>query len=391
MSTLRDHGVMSDRVTTDPELDAPILVELRTRMEAADDPVERAVLRLRQGLYLARTHRIDEARAMPAETREAWHGREHLRVFIWLWLLEGVLDFYATSRTGQRQRLLQAHAAARKVALPAEAELAAAWLAHFAYVDNDYAGQLRWFDQCALGTARLDETSARSSLTLACALQWFGEDALAATWFGRARESARRCGDRAGIMAAGANRVFLQLAENWQRFCFGEPPRHAPDTLRHEMRGILGYEQLSGAASLQEQNEVAQLRLAVLGGDLAAARAQAGAMDAARERHSAPSLALAAVTQTWIERAELAPAVLAERLPALEEQLALAGLDDDDVAGAWALLATCAATAGTAAHAEQLRSRATEARLRSQRARDPWRAALLEQEAAASSAWALTA
>jgi len=377
---------MAERAPAVDEADAPILVELRLRLEATTDPVERAALMLRQGLYLARTDRLAEAEAMPQDVRETWQGQEELRVYVWLWLLEGVLDFYRTSRTGGRVRLQQAHAAAHGSGLRAEAELAAAWLAHLAYVDGAYAEMLRWLGESGFGSARLDETAARSSLTLACALQWFGEEPLAAAWFARAREVARRTGDRAGIMAATANRLMLRLADNWLAFAFGEPLPHEEAPLRQELLGILGYERMSRSASLQEQNEIARLRLEVLRGDEGAALAAADQMSSARQRHSASSLIMAEVVRGWLLGRRDPPEAAGARLQQLLQGFAAGDLDDDDAAACWALLAQLARHAGDPAQAGRLSRLARAARAHCRATLEPLRGDLraVEREAAAS-------
>lgn len=369
--------------------DAPILIELRRRLEATDDPAERAALRIRQGLYLARTDRLLEAEALPAEVRAAWAGQEDLRVYVWLWILEGVLAFYRSSRTRERQRLLQAQAAALKAGMRPEAELAAAWLAHFAYVEGNYPAMMRGLLDSSLGTAALDESVARSSLTLACALQWFGEEALATTWFARAREVARRTGDRAGIMAATANRLMLRLNDNWLNFAFEEALRHEPGTLRQELMGILGYEQLSGSASLQEQNEIALLRLLVIKGDEPEALKLASDMNSAVQRRSEPELAIAGVVRAWLlgrsAEAPQAARLLAEALAAFERQ----PLDDDDAAASWALLAQLAQRAGNTEEAQRLRALAELARQRYLAALQPLRSDLLSVAREADARWSL--
>jgi hypothetical protein len=344
------------------EADAPILIELRSRLDASVDPIERSALRIRQGLYLARTNRLPQAEALPAEIRSQWAGQEALRVYVWLWILEGVLTFYRHSSTHERSRLLQAYETARLAAWRPEAEIAAAWLAHFAYVDSDYEAMSRWLLASGLGTAALEESIARSSLTLACALQLLGEEAQAGIWFGRSREIARRTGDRAGIMAATANRLMLKLSENWLNHVFEEPLRHEPEALRQELMGILGYERLSGSESLTEQNEVARLRLAVLRGETESALDLARSMSAAHQRRSAPSLGIAHVIEAWLlsqrlPQAEL-PALWASRLASF----AVPEMDDDDAAGCRMLMARVAERAGEPATAERLRETARQLR-----------------------------
>jgi hypothetical protein len=374
--------------------EAPILVELRVRHDTTDDPVERAALRIRQALYLARTSRLPEAEALPDELRAHWQtrgdGPQALRVFTWLWVLEGVLDFYRTSRSTGRQRLLLAHAAAERAGWRAERELAAAWLAHLAYVDNDYPGLLRWLPASGLGTATLDESVSRSSQTLACALQWFGQADSAARWFVRARDVARRTGDRAGITAATANGVMLRLHDNWLAFCFDEPAVHDTETLRQELQAILGYELLSGSASLQEQNEVARLRLAVLRGDDVQAHAQLSQMAAARQRRSAGALTMAAVVAAWIEGRQGTPALAVVALHRAEAALAAAGpqdLDDDDRGACLALMAQLGRRAGDAAGAGRLTENARAARDRVRAALQPYQDDLRALEADASANW----
>jgi hypothetical protein len=367
--------------------DAPILVELRQRMAATDDPAERTALQIRQALYLARTDRLKEAESFPAEIRASWEGREDLRVFVWLWLFEGVLSLYRDSLTDGRFRLLQAREAASKAGWRGEAELASAWLAHFAYVDGDYAGMLEGLLGSGLGTAALDETMSRSTLTLACALQWFGQEALAHPWFARARDMARTTGDRAGIMAATANRLMLKLSDNWMAFAFGESLPHAAEPLRTELLGILGYEQISGSASLPEQNEVALLRLEVLQGDHSAALALAGRMEAAKQRRSVPALTMAGVVQTWL-RAQTPDTAEAETaLTAALDQFAPGVLDDDDAATCWALLSQVAQRIGRTDEALRLRSLADQCRDRYRAPIAALTPELLRVEAEAAASW----
>ncbi len=382
---------MSTRAVGEDDQDAPILVELRLRLQATDDPVERSALRIRQALYLARTNRLQEAQSLPDEMRATWAGQEELRVFVWLWILEGVLDFYKTSRTGGRARLMQACAAADKAGYRPEAELAAAWLAHLAYVDNDFPAMSRWLLASGLGTAALDESVARSSLTLACALQLFGLDAAATTWFARAREVARRTGDRAGIMAATANRVMLKLNDSWLDHVFGQPPRYEPESLRQELMGILGYERLSGSESLTEQNEVAQLRMAVLRGDMSVALTWAQSMSSARERHSTSALAMADVVLHWLQARQDGTAEEAlRRSDALQAAFSATGMDDDDAAGCLALMAQLARQAGLLDRARMLSEQAVVARQRFTGAIESRRQDLLELEREAAGRWNLS-
>ena len=374
--------------------DAPILVELRVRLEATDDPVERAALRIRQALYLARTHRLPDAQALVPELREHWEQRgsapQALRVFVWLWLLEGVLDFYTTSRTKGRTRLLQAQAAAGKAGWRAERELASAWLAHLAYVENDYPAMLAGLQDSGLGTAALEESMARSSQTMACALQWFGHSQLAGEWFARARAVALRTGDRAGIMAATANRAMLRLSDNWLSFAFGEALPHDAAGLRQELQAILGYEQLSGSASLQEQNEIARVHLAVLRGDDQQAMAQLSQMVSAQQRHSVAALTMAAVEQAWLQARQAKPLAAQSALQAAQQAMskaASAGLDEDDAAACVALMAQLAQRAGDAVTAADLRRQAEAARARSMQVRAVHQADLLAVESEARAHW----
>jgi hypothetical protein len=368
--------------------DAPILVDLRQRLEAASDPAERSALRIRQGLYMARTNRMAEAEAIPAEIREVWAGQEDLRVFVWLWILEGVLAFYQTSRTDQRDRLRQAQAVAERSGLLAEFQLASAWLAHLAYVDSDYDGMVRHLRAAGLGAGTLVESVARSALTLACALQLCGDEPLAASWFARAREVARRAGDRAGIMAATANRLMLRLNDNWLCLVFGEVQPHDAVSLRQELLGILGYERLSGSESLTEQNEMAQLRLAMIRGDDAAALATLRGLSAARDRRSAPSLATAAVVEHWLlARAAHDPAVAQQHWEAVRDGYRAEGLDDDDQAACLALMAKTARAAGCPNEADDYWRLALAARARFRAGIDAVRPGILAVEADASAHW----
>lgn len=373
-------------VATGASLDAPLLEALRQQRAAATGEVDGAVLDIRMALYRARTEQLPEAQAVPEKIRADWAGREQIEVYTWLWILEAVIGWYQTSRTGQRTRLQQAYAAASRAGLSAPAGQAAAWLAHFAYNESDYPGMLRWLQASDIGRAALVETDARSALTLAGALELAGEASAAARWFGHARELSRQLGDRAGIMAASANGVMIRLNAAWLCHSMGDPMPHDPQALRTELMSALGYERLSRSVSLVEQNGTAQLRLAVLLGQRSEALALAQRLSDPAERHT-PSTARAADVLGRV----LAPRIDAQTARQAFEQGLRAfdpeGLDDDDAAASWAWLARWARELGDPATSERLFEQARAARQRFERSIQSFLPGLREIEAAASAAW----
>jgi hypothetical protein len=251
--------------------EAPLLINLQRRMECARSLQEWAIARVQWALYLARTHRIDEAATVPDEIRSRFRGREDGEVFFWTWMLEGVIKFYRSGTTQGMPWLRRAWAVSKSFNYPVLQEYMAAWAAHFCFTDGRYEEMIEWLGVARFGKSTLPEAACRVALVTAGAWQACDEGAIAVKWYSHARDIARSIGDRASIMASMENRAFLRLDRLWVRGVRDSPPIRVLSEIENELVSGLMYERITCSESLIAQGPVARLRVMVLRGQLESA------------------------------------------------------------------------------------------------------------------------
>lgn len=325
--------------------EAPLLRQLDSRLKAARTLAEWGILRAQQGLYLARTSRLDEGLRIPGEIRSRFSGQEDPEVFFWVWLAEGVLDHYRSGGSRSLPLLMRAHAVATALRRADLAQYAAAWIANAHFLKDDHARTFDWLMQSGLHQAQVPEAACRASMVAAIALQTCLEDGLAAVWFGRVRETARRIGDRASIMASIENRALMRLDRLWLEWCRGAPPSYTVGEIESELLGALQYERITGSEAFLHQGEVARIRLHVLRGELGEARARIGQLKDAGSEENFSTVRASKVLRWWLAVQADADAPELALAPAEAARL-VDGLDVDDAASSWALLAQIHARRG---------------------------------------------
>ena len=245
-------------------LQAPLLKSLDARIRTCSTLQEWAILRAQQGLYLARTSRIDEAAGIPNEIRAQFRGREEPEVYLWIWLLEAVENFYRTASTGQCHLLHRVYAMSKSMGWTAMAQYSAAWLANSAFQDDDYSQMNRFLSVTGMHDAEYSEAGCRACMVAAVAMQSAGRTDSAGKWFGLAREIARRIGDRASVIASIQNRAIMRLDRLWVRQAIPSIPMDNIVHIKNELLGALEYERVTGSDAFVVQGDVARVRLLIL-------------------------------------------------------------------------------------------------------------------------------
>lgn len=325
--------------------EAPLLRDLDSRLRAARTLPEWGILRAQQGLYLARTSRLEEGLRIPGEIRARFAGHEDPEVYFWVWLADGVLDHYRSGGTRSMGQLKRAHAVATAIQRGDLAQYAAAWIANAYFHADDHAKTFDWLMRSGLREARVPEAACRASMVAAIALQTCLEDGMAAVWFGRVREIARRIGDRASIMASIENRALMRLDRLWLDWSRGAPASYTVAEIESELLGALQYERVTGSEAFLHQGEVARIRLHVLRGDLREAWSRIERLQDTGAEANFSTVRASKVLRWWLAAKTGADAARAA-LPQDEVARLVEGLDVDDAASSWALLAQIHALQG---------------------------------------------
>lgn len=248
-------------------LQAPLLKNIEAQMKVCRNQKEWAILQVKRALYLTRTDRLGEALDAPNEIRRIYKGQEDPEIYVWLWLLEAVIAFYSSGTTAALLSIKRAAPFASILQRNDLAQYLAAWAAHFSFTDDDAVALCQWLRKSNLDCAALPEAACRASLTFAVAWQTAGERKAADIWFDRARNIARKIGDRATIMASIANRASTQLNDIWIRYHFGKQSDFDLKNVEIELRGALAYERVTGSTSIPLQAPLMRARICFINGN----------------------------------------------------------------------------------------------------------------------------
>jgi hypothetical protein len=353
------------RLQTEREflMDAPLLKNLEAQLKVCKSQKEWAILRAKQALYLARTHRIAEAAQVPDEIRKVYRGKEDSEVFFWVWLTEGVVDFYQTATTRMIGQFKRAQAIALTMGLSSHVEYVSAWLANSFLRDDKHEDMIRSLTLSAMDRALFPEAVCRSSVVAAVAFQTVGDDKVAALWFGKARDTARTIGDRATIMASIENRALMRLDRVWVKHVLDEVSNREISLIESELLGALQYEKITGSESFGPQGDVARIRLHILRGRYDVALQEMTEKSGVLNDGKYPVATALAVLHEW-----LLCQVVGRRSPQTDILSKLSdlivSLDDDDAVVCWRYLGFISHSYGDVARTEECISRSDDAYLK---------------------------
>ncbi len=186
-------------------------------------PREIPFLRAERAVMLVRLGEIDRARREIAALRALPDAQTNNALGAWLWLAEGLADFFEHLGSGARDRVLRAYALAGTARAPRIQALSAAWAAHLDFRAQDYAATVEHL-RAALKLAQPDHCSARSraALVLAGAYHFADREDLAQPWYVRARAEAATEGDGVTLSSITYNMAALRVMQARLAEMFGE-------------------------------------------------------------------------------------------------------------------------------------------------------------------------
>src|SRR4051812_44427738 len=120
-----------------------LLNRLDAAIAAAGHTVKADCLRAERACLLARQGALDEARAVLSSLHMQYATQGHATMSAWLCIGEGLLDYFGDMNRAAHDKMRRAYALSAAVRDPAVHAVAAAWLAHMAYVDHDLESMAR--------------------------------------------------------------------------------------------------------------------------------------------------------------------------------------------------------------------------------------------------------
>ncbi len=191
-----------------------LLADLDAAIAGTQFPRELPFLRAERASVLARLGHLDEARDEVAALRRLPDEAGHPVLQAWLWLTEGLIDFFSDINLRARECARKAQACAEAGKAPRVQALAAAWGAHFDFRAQDYGGMVRQL-ATALHLAGFEHTGAHARACLVAAGAWHfaGHEDRAQPWYRLARRHAAVDGDGAMLSAIVFNMSVFRLID----------------------------------------------------------------------------------------------------------------------------------------------------------------------------------
>ncbi|MGY0197359.1 hypothetical protein ACWA7J_20035 [Leptothrix sp. BB-4] len=191
-----------------------LLRNLDDAIERARIPRELPFLRAERAVVHARLGEVERARREIAQLRQLGDTHTQTVLGAWLWLAEGLADYYENVSLRARERVGRAVVQAAQMRAPRAHSLAAAWLAHLDFRVHDYPATIEHVG-IALKVAPATHHSARSRActVVAGAYHYAGREDLAQPWYLQARAHATAEGDGAALSSLMYNMAALRVME----------------------------------------------------------------------------------------------------------------------------------------------------------------------------------
>jgi tetratricopeptide (TPR) repeat protein len=195
----------------------PLLLGLLDRLDRdiAHSRLPREIphLRAERAVLLARLGDFDRARQDLAFLRGLPDSSTNPVLGAWMWLGEGVLDFFESMNQRARDRVQRARALAVSAKSQRLIALTSAWCAHFDYGVGEFTSMVHNLAD-AFRAAAFDNHSAltRACVMVAVAYHCGGSEELAQPWYARARNHATREGDGVSLSSIAYNLAALRIS-----------------------------------------------------------------------------------------------------------------------------------------------------------------------------------
>jgi hypothetical protein len=248
-------------------MNAPLLGRVSREITMAKSQREATCLSAQKGIYLARTGSHEAAVEISNQIRTKLGSEIDTEIYVWLTLLEGIIGFYSSASTREKNRILRAYAvakAARRIDLE---QYAAAWLAHQDFNAGKYREMIHWLLASGLSDAINPSARIRACLTIADAWQCVGDEQASSSWYSIVRKNAADIGDRASIMASIENRAAMKLDRLWLKSIDQDIELESVLAVETELLGGLGYEKFTRSEALLYQAPIWRFRLELIKGN----------------------------------------------------------------------------------------------------------------------------
>jgi tetratricopeptide (TPR) repeat protein len=244
--------------------------QLDKAIAAAPSHMQAAGWRTQRAVLLARHGQLEAAREELTALHQLAFQHPHPQLGAWLHLAEGLMSYFTDFSGGAYEKLSRARAIAHMAGLREIEALAAAWLAHLAYVRHDIEALIEQASTCRT-LAAPDQHAARSRLAMALGLahHFAGKPELAQAWYTKSRQHAMAEGDDATQSALMYNSAEMRTAEV-RREALSDPTRPIPELLL-SADSIARYDAAVGGSAMGELMPILRAQILTVRGDYATA------------------------------------------------------------------------------------------------------------------------
>lgn len=283
-------------------------------------------LRAERSVVLARLGELELARQEVAALRSLPESTSNGVLHAWLWLAEGLIDFHENLGARGRDRVHRSMALARSVRAPRIQALAAAWLAHLDFRDQNDASAIE-HARLALQLASPDHHGARSRacILIAGIYHFTGHEELALPWYNQVRLHATQEGDGASLTSIAYNMAALRVSAVRLAALFGKHDSLAAKRARLGTESSMFLDQTIRNRALNHHSPMQQAQILLVHQEFAAALAL-------YDRHLTEALAQGLDSSQCLFEADRAWCLL--ELGRSDEALAAARLADSAFIGA---------------------------------------------------------
>jgi hypothetical protein len=247
-------------------MESPYLLRLVAEADSLGESTDGLIAKSRVALYLSRTGRWDDANHVREFVRARSGSVASPRVFSWLWVSEAVGEYFRTKSTKHREKLVRALQISKAAKVEETERLAAAWLAHFAFVDCKYSEVAQFVRQVRIQDSGAPDAVVRGLIVLADASLFSRKPELSSLAYTKALAAARQMGDRASLLAVIENRAMLGLDRLWLQNFFGTAQASGVDQLRSQLAGAVAFERVTRSEVLVFQAPIWESRALTLQG-----------------------------------------------------------------------------------------------------------------------------
>ncbi len=348
--------------------------QLDAAIEAAPEPLQRATLRAKRAVLMARHGREDQARDELSSLHMQAFQSPNPALSAWLHYAEGLSSYFSDMGSSAGDKLRRAETAAQTLGLTELQALAAAWQAYMAFVRHDIQALASHAQATRkLADAKHHAALGRLAIVLGIAHDFAGTDH-AQAWYAEARRHASAEGDDASQSALIYNMTAMRVAR-LRRQHLDSPTQALPEHLLGA-DSVAHYDAAVDVAVLPDLTPLLRAQLLVLQGDYAQAQAlYAEHLPPARARGLARLGSSLLAEVAWC-RANLGESDLAlQQAQDAELELDLA-TDTDDRAASLSRLAQVHAVLGRPEQSEALAKRAAAQWAEVKREQAAWAQAL---------------